>query len=71
MDKLKTIGWSIFIISITTILYALIFNPASWIVYTISLIFIPLSILSLGLFSMARGSKEDEEGKTKEPFIGY
>jgi len=71
MDKLKTIGRSIFIISIIAILYALIFNPASWIVYTISLIFIPLSILSLGLFSMARGCKEDEEGKTKEPFIGY
>ncbi len=71
MDKLKSISWLIFLISIIAIIYALIFNPASWIVYTISLIFIPLSILSLGLLSMARGKKEDEEGKTREPFIGY
>lgn len=61
----------IFIISLAGILYALIFDPASWIVYTISLLFIPLSILSLGLISMARGKKEDEEDKRKEPFIGY
>lgn len=71
MDKLKSIGWLLFIISVVAISYALIFNPASWIVYTISLVFIPLAIISLGLFSMARGRKEDEEGKRKEPFIGY
>ncbi|MDD1774418.1 MAG: DUF788 domain-containing protein [Methanobacterium sp.] len=71
MDKLKNIGWLLFIISVVAISYALILNPASWIVYTISLVFIPLAIISLGLFSMARGRKEDEEGKRKEPFIGY
>lgn len=71
MDRLKSVSWIIFIISAVAILYALILNPVSWIVYTISLVFIPLFILSLGLISMARGSKEDEEGKTKEPFIGY
>lgn len=71
MNKLKLTSWMIFIISLAGILYALIFDPASWIVYTISLLFIPLSILSLGLISMARGKKEDEEDKRKEPFIGY
>jgi energy-converting hydrogenase A subunit I len=71
MDKLKVTSWIIFIISVVAILYALILNPATWIVYTISLVFIPSFILSLGLISMARGKKEDEEGKTKEPFIGY
>lgn len=71
MDKLKSISWVIFIISVVAIIYALILNPADWIVYTISLVFIPLSILSLGLLSMARGTKEDEEDKIKEPFIGY
>lgn len=71
MDKLKVVSWILFIISVIAIIYALIFNPADWIVYTISLVFIPLSILSLGLISMAHGTKEDEEDKTKEPFIGY
>ncbi len=71
MDKLKITSWIIFIISVVAILYALIFNPAHWIIYAISLVFIPLFILSLGLISMARGKKEDEEDKTKEPFIGY
>ncbi len=71
MDKLKSISWIIFIVSVVAILYALIFNPANWIVYAISLVFIPLFILSLGLITMARGRKEDEEDKTKEPFIGY
>jgi energy-converting hydrogenase A subunit I len=71
MDKLKTVSWILFIISILSIIFALIFNPANWIIYAISLIFIPLSILSFGLISMARGKKEDEEDKRKEPFIGY
>ncbi|MCE5214517.1 MAG: DUF788 domain-containing protein [Methanobacterium sp.] len=71
MDKLKTISWILFIISIMFIVYALIFNLVNWIVYAISLVFIPLSILSFGLISMARGKKEDEEDKRKEPFIGY
>jgi energy-converting hydrogenase A subunit I len=52
-------------------LYALIINPPNWIVYAISIVFIPLSILSFGLLSMARGKKEEEEDKRKEPFIGY
>lgn len=71
MDKIRSISLIILIISLASILYALIFNPSNWIVYGISLVFIPLSILSFGLLSMARGKKEDEEDKRKEPFIGY
>jgi energy-converting hydrogenase A subunit I len=71
MDKLKAVSWFVFIISVASILYALIINPPFWIVYAISIVFIPLSILSFGLLSMARGKKEEEEDKRKEPFIGY
>ena len=71
MDKLKAVSWFIFVISVASILYALIINPPFWIVYAISIVFIPLSILSFGLLSMARGKKEEEEDKRKEPFIGY
>ena len=71
MDKLKTISWLLLIISLVSIAYALIFNPANWIVYAISLVAIPVSILSFGLIVMAKGSKEEEENKRREPFIGY
>lgn len=71
MDKLKTTSWILLIISVVSILYALIFNPANWIVYAISLVAIPVSILSFGLISMAKGSKSEEEDKRREPFIGY
>lgn len=71
MDKLKAASWFIFIVSVASIIYALVFNPAVYIVYTIALLFIPLSILSFGLLSMARGRKEEEEDKRREPFIGY
>jgi energy-converting hydrogenase A subunit I len=71
MDKLKIISWVLFIVSIGSILYALIFNPASWIVYAIALVSIPISVLSFGIIGMTKGSKEDEEGKRREPFIGY
>lgn len=71
MDRLKLYSWLILIISIGLIVYALIFNPVYWIVYAIAMIFIPLSILSFGLLIMARGSKDEEEEKRREPFIGY
>ena len=71
MDKLKAVSWFTFIISVASIIYALVFNPVYWIVYAVSLIFIPLSVLSFGLFSMAKGKKEEEEDKRREPFIGY
>ena len=32
---------------------------------------IPVAILSFGLIVMAKGSKEEEEDKRREPFIGY
>jgi energy-converting hydrogenase A subunit I len=71
MDKLKIISWVLFIVSIGSILFALIFNPASWIIYTIALVSIPVSVLSFGIVGMAKGNKDDEEGKRREPFIGY
>jgi len=71
MIKLKTTSWILLIISLATIVYAVIFNPANWIVYAISLVSIPVSVLSFGLITMAKGSKEEEEDKRREPFIGY
>ena len=71
MDKLKTTSWILLILSLSSIAYALVFNPANWIVYAISLVSIPVSILSFGLIAMAKGSKDEEEDKRREPFIGY
>jgi energy-converting hydrogenase A subunit I len=71
MDKLRTTSWILLIASLLSIIYALIFNPANWIVYAISLVSIPLSILSFGLIAMAKGSKDEEKEKRMEPFIGY
>jgi energy-converting hydrogenase A subunit I len=71
MDKNSTISSLVFIISIASIVYALIFNPAEWMVIGISILFIPLSILSFGLLIMARARKEEEEDRRREPFIGY
>ncbi len=71
MDKLKTTSWILLILSLTSIVYALVVNPVNWIVYAISLVSIPVSILSFGLIVMAKGSKDEEEDKRREPFIGY
>jgi energy-converting hydrogenase A subunit I len=71
MDKLKITSWTLLILSLISIVYALILNPANWIVYAISLVGIPVAILSFGLIVMAKGSKEEEEDKRREPFIGY
>ena len=71
MDKLRTTSWILLIASLLSIIYALIFNPANWIVYAISIVSIPLSILSFGLVAMAKGSKDEEKEKRMEPFIGY
>jgi energy-converting hydrogenase A subunit I len=71
MDKLKTTSWILLIFSLASIIYALAFNLANWIVYAISLVSIPVSILSFGLIAMAKGSKDEEEDKRREPFIGY
>jgi len=71
MKKLGTISYSMFTISVVCILYALIFSPPKWIVYGISIVFIPMAILSFGLILMARSTKEEEEERKREPFIGY
>ena len=36
-----------------------------------ALVSIPVSVLSFGIVGMAKGNKDDEEGKRREPFIGY
>jgi energy-converting hydrogenase A subunit I len=71
VDRKGIISSIVFIISIASIIYALIFNPANWIVIGISIIGIPLSVLSFGLIIMARAKKEEEEDRRREPFIGY
>ncbi|MDD3985612.1 MAG: DUF788 domain-containing protein [Methanobacterium sp.] len=71
MDKLKTTSIILLILSLASIIYAIIYNPATWIIYIISLLAIPIAILSFGLIIMKKGSKEEEEAKRIEPFIGY
>jgi energy-converting hydrogenase A subunit I len=71
MNKQSIISSIILIISIVSIIYAIIFNPADWMVYGISIVFIPLGILSFGLLIMAKAKKEDKDDRRKEPFIGY
>jgi len=71
MNKLMITAYSLMIISIVLIIYALIFSPADWIVYGIAIAFIPIFILSLGLITMAKAIKDEEEERKEEPFIGY
>ena len=71
MNKQSIISSIVFIISIVSIIYAMLFNPADWMVYGISIVFIPLAVLSFGLIVMAKANKEEEDDRRKEPFIGY
>jgi energy-converting hydrogenase A subunit I len=71
MDKQSIISSIILLISVGSIIYALLFNPADWMVYGISIIFIPLGILSFGLIIMAKAKKEEKDDRRREPFIGY
>jgi energy-converting hydrogenase A subunit I len=71
MNRLKITSYSLLIISVVLIMYALIFSPADWIVYGIAIVFIPIFILSLGLITMAKPNKDEEEERIEEPFIGY
>ncbi len=71
MNKMSIISSIVLIISVVSIIYALILNPADWIVYGISIIFIPLGVLSFGLIIMAKAKEEEKEDRRKEPFIGY
>ena len=69
MDQLKAVSWFVFIISVASILYALIINPPYWIVYAISIVFIPLTILSFGLLSMAKGRKKKKKIKEENHLL--
>ncbi|MDR3222339.1 MAG: SND2/TMEM208 family protein [Methanobrevibacter sp.] len=71
MRTLVKYGYIILTVSLVFILYCLIFNPASWIVYSVAIVFIPLFILSFGLITMATPKKDEEEDRAREPFIGY
>ena len=71
MDKVSIISSIILIISVASIIYALIFNPADWVIYGISIVFIPLGVLSFGLIIMAKAKEVEKEDRRKEPFIGY
>ncbi|HNR26668.1 MAG TPA: DUF788 domain-containing protein [Methanobacteriaceae archaeon] len=71
MKTLYISSYLMFIVSIAGIVYALVADPPAWIVYAISILFIPLSILSFGLLIMARSKKEEEDERAREPFIGY
>lgn len=71
MNKMSIMSSIVLIISVASIIYALIFNPADWIVYGISILFIPLGVLSFGLIVMAKAREEEKEDRRKEPFIGY
>ena len=52
MNKMKIASYIILIVSVLAILYALIFNPADWIVYAIAIVCIPFLVLSLSPFSV-------------------
>ncbi len=71
MNKMSIISSIVLIISVVSIIYALIFNPADWVIYGISIVFIPLGVLSFGLIIMAKAREEEKEDRRKEPFIGY
>ncbi|MDR2830291.1 MAG: DUF788 domain-containing protein [Methanobrevibacter sp.] len=71
MRTLVKYGYVTFTISTLLILYCLIFDPESWIVYSVAIVFIPLFILSFGLIAMATPEKDEEEDRVNEPFIGY
>lgn len=67
----KAISIILLILSTIAIVYCLIFNVETWIVYLVAIIGIPLWVLSFGLLTMAKPRKEDEEERVKEPFTGY
>lgn len=71
MNKLKAGSLTAFILSGAGIIYALIFNPPSWVVYGVAIFLIPVFILSIGILSMARPEKDEADERVNEPFIGY
>ncbi len=71
MERQTKICLLLLVISTIFILYALVFTIPIWLVYVISIFFIPLWILSLGLITMAKPREEDKEARVEEPFTGY
>ena len=71
MKKMRNPSFVILIASLIDILYALAFRPADWIVYTIAIVGIPFFVLSIGLLNMSKPKKDEEDERTKAPFIGY
>lgn len=71
MKKLRIASYAVLIASLIAIAYALAFSPADWIVYAIAIVGIPFFVLSIGLLNMSKPRKDEEEERTKEPFIGY
>lgn len=71
MNKQKIISYTLLLVPILAIVYALIFNPADWIVYGIAIVFIPCFILSFGILTMAKPIDDEKEERDEEPFIGY
>ena len=71
MNKMKMVSYIILLVSALAILYALIFNPADWIVYAIAIVCIPFLVLSFGLITMSKPIKDEEEERREEPFTGY
>ena len=70
MNRLRTGSLTALIISAMGILYALIMDPAAWVVYGVAIFLIPVFILSLGILSMAEPEEDEADERVNEPFIG-
>ncbi len=71
MNRLRTGSLTALIISAMGILYALIMDPAAWVVYGVAIFLIPVFILSVGILSMAEPEEDEADERVNEPFIGY
>ena len=71
MNRLRTGSLTALIISALGIIYALIMDPAAWVVYGVAIFLIPVFILSVGILSMAEPEEDEADERVNEPFIGY
>ena len=71
MNRLRMGSLTALIISAIGILYALIRDPAAWVVYGVAIFLIPVFILSAGILSMAEPEEDEADERVNEPFIGY
>jgi len=67
--SIKSSQLVVFIISVASILYALIINPPYWIVYAISIVFIPLTILSFDYYLWLRVRKKKKKIKEENHLL--